>query len=199
MPNVPTIDCLNGRVQKTKLQQVCQHSLSQPRGSPHRDVPEVCHSLERTKEAAQKHLFLDKHRCHSATEQIQTLANTVAKGFLGKGGVLSQRWNAQQDLRRVGNCGRLGSRSGSDGQNHYPRLPGGSRGVASMRKPEPTIRLVPSCLSFCNRIRRTQKRRGKWITCYCPGSSIIKMRSTARSWSVCLMPLGQRISKSLMR
>lgn len=32
-----------------------------------------------------------------------------------------------------------------------------------------------------------------------PGSSIIKMRSTARSWSVCLMPLGQRISKSLMR
>lgn len=83
--------------------------------------------------------------------------------------------------------------------DHHPRLPGGSRGVASMRKPEPTIRLVPSCLSFCNRIRRTQKRRGKWITCYCPGSSIIKMRSTARSWSVCLMPLGQRISKSLMR
>jgi hypothetical protein len=42
MPNVPTIDCLNGRVQKTQLQQVCQHSLSQPRGSPQGCVPAVC-------------------------------------------------------------------------------------------------------------------------------------------------------------
>lgn len=44
MPNVPTIDCLNGRVQKTKLQLLCQHSLSQPRVHP-KSVCQLCARL----------------------------------------------------------------------------------------------------------------------------------------------------------